>query len=683
MSDPLPGTVGTPESRWRGHLDLVRRDRIAGWALDESHPDRPVVLRILDNGMSIGEVLAEDYREDLKAAGLAEGRYAFSFIVPGGLAPERRHLIEVRRADDGRALRGSPFILDATNPPALIRTTEPASWRGFLDSVSRERIEGWAFDARTPKIPLALVILDNGEVIARVLANRKREDLATAGMGDGRHGFSLIIPGGLSPLTRHVIQVLGEADGCEMHESPVVIEAAAGFDGALEHAVSAAVSAATGPAQRERVLGFLAAQTERVLQQVADADSSREARLIRRRLEHRWGSAADAPDTAGAAPLRRALLVDERLPAANRDAGSLALLSHMRALQALGYEVSFVAAEELSPHAEASAALECQGIHCCQLPYYASVEEVLRRQRDCFEVIYLHRASNAAKYLALARQYGGRARILYSVADLHHLRLARQAKVEKRAELLAQSRRVRLAECTAALMADAVITHSTVEADWLRRSLRGCNVHIVPWEVPVRPTAKPWSERRGVAFIGNFSRTPNVDAARVLTEQVMPRVWQQDASIECLLVGSDMSEQITRLSKPGIVAVGQVQDLADIFDRVRLTVAPLRYGAGVKGKVLESLAAGVPCVMSPIAAEGIALPVVLRGAIGADVNLLAAHILRLHSDQAAADAAAHAGLDFIREGYTKERVVVGLKSAIEGRIAPGKPEVAVGRITAS
>jgi glycosyltransferase involved in cell wall biosynthesis len=683
MSDTISGAVGTPESRWRGHLDLVRRDRIAGWALDEANPDRPVMLRILDNGVPIGEVRAEEYRKDLQEAGIAEGRCAFAFSVPGGLAPEIRHLIEVRRADDGRVLHGSPFILEASNPAALIRAAEPAAWRGFLDSVSRERIEGWAFDARAPNKPVALVILDNGEAIARVLANRKRKDLASAGMGDGRHGFSLIIPGGLSPLTRHVIQVLGEADGCEMPKSPVVIEPAAAFDSALEHAVSAAAAAAATPAQRERVLAFLAQQTERVLQHGADVDSSREARLIRRQLERRWGRAAETSDTAGAAALRRALVVDELLPAASRDAGSMAILSHMRALQSLGYEVSFVAAEELSPRAEASAALESQGFRCCHLPYYASVEEVLRRQRDCFEVIYLHRASNAAKYLGLARQYGGRARILYSVADLHHVRLARQAKIEKRAELLAQSRRLRLIECTAALMADAVITHSAAEADWLRRSLRGCNVHVVPWEVPLRPTAKPWSERRGVALIGNFLHTPNVDAARVLSEQVMPRVWQQDSSIECLLVGSGMSEQITRLAKPGIIAVGQVQDLGEIFDRVRLTVAPLRYGAGVKGKVLESLAAGVPCVMSPIAAEGIALPVILRGTIGADVHAIAAQILRLHSDQAAAEAAAQTGLNFIRETYAEERVVVGLKSAIEGRIAPGNPQVAVGRMTAS
>jgi len=103
-------------SPWFGHLDVVRRDRIDGWAKDEAHPERPLELRILDNGIPIAKVCAGTYRKDLHNAGVGEGRHGFSFSVPGGLAPDVRHLIEVRRADDGRALHGSPFVLNETRP---------------------------------------------------------------------------------------------------------------------------------------------------------------------------------------------------------------------------------------------------------------------------------------------------------------------------------------------------------------------------------------------------------------------------------------------------------------------------------------------------------------------------------------------------------------------------------------
>jgi hypothetical protein len=102
------------DSPWRGHVDIVERGRIEGWAQDEQQSDRPLVLRILDNGLPIGRVLANEYRQDLHAAAIGKGYHAFSFSVPGGLDPQREHLIEVQRADDARPLAPSPYFLPAS-----------------------------------------------------------------------------------------------------------------------------------------------------------------------------------------------------------------------------------------------------------------------------------------------------------------------------------------------------------------------------------------------------------------------------------------------------------------------------------------------------------------------------------------------------------------------------------------
>jgi hypothetical protein len=238
------------------------------------------------------------------------------------------------------------------------------------------------------------------------------------------------------------------------------------------------------------------------------------------------------------APILRALVIDERLPDAARDGGSQAVLSHARALHALGYQVSFVAAHDLTPDAASVASLAAEDFACWRAPRYASVEEVLRRQAGCFDVVYLHRVSVASAYLALVRQHCPQARILYSVADLHHVRLARQARIETRPELLTHSRRLRNAECAAAQSAHAVLTHSTQEAEWLCRSVPGANVHLVPWAQASRPTAVDVAARHGVAFIGSFGHAPNADAARFLAEEVMPLVWRREPAIECLLVCS-------------------------------------------------------------------------------------------------------------------------------------------------
>ena len=247
-------------------------------------------------------------------------------------------------------------------------------------------------------------------------------------------------------------------------------------------------------------------------------------------------------------------------------------------------------------------------------------------------------------------------------------RTLREAQVEEQPELLLASRRVRLAECMAALSADAVITHSAAEAEWLRGAVPDARVHRVMWDVPLRPTTVGFAARRGVAFIGNYEHAPNVDAARWLVEAVMPLVWREDADVPCLLVGAGMPDAVRRLGEARVQVVGRVEDLGPgVFDRVRLTVAPLRYGAGVKGKVLESLAAGVPCVMTPVGAEGLALPASLERLVAGDAAGLAKLICRLHRNARAHGAVRKAGLAWVRESLSTAGVVEGMRDAVEGR----------------
>ncbi len=681
------GSQEAVASRLSGLLEVAERGRIAGWAWDPGAPATPLTLRILDNEVAIAEVVADAYRGDLEHTGIGDGRHSFELIVPGGLAPDIAHVIRVL-LPDGRDVFRSPATLAAsemTERPALTQVVPnlaAAKLRGNLELVTHERMHGWAWDPSDPDQPVSIQVLANGEVVGWALANRYRKDLANAGIGDGRHAFAVTIPGGLSPSARQTIQVRRVSDGAEIPRSPRVLEAAGGFDAGLEQTVARAVAAV--PAEEaDRVASFLVAQTDLLLRQRAAAEGQHEARQTHRSFRRRWGSSLP-PDGAvppGAVdPGLRVLVVDDRLPDAARDAGSRAILSHMRGLQSLGYAVSFVAANDFGRDGAAVVALEAEGIACCRAPLYGSVEDVLRRQAQCFDAIYLHRVSNASRYLALARGYLPRARILYSVADLHHVRMARQASAEQRPELLSESQRLRVAECIAAWSADAVLTHSDWEAAALRQAVPTANVHVVPWGVTPRPTVTPFARRNGVAFVGGFGHPPNVDAAIWLVDEIMPLVWRRDPSIACVLVGSDMPDSVRRLAGPGVRAVGAVADLATVFEQVRLTVAPLRYGAGVKGKVLESIAAGVPCVMSPVAAEGVAWPAPLAGAVGGSATALAEQIVCLHGDAAAWADAAEAGLALIRERFDEGSVVAALRTAIEGS---GSPVAMPGRLGAA
>jgi glycosyltransferase involved in cell wall biosynthesis len=104
--------------------------------------------------------------------------------------------------------------------------------------------------------------------------------------------------------------------------------------------------------------------------------------------------------------------------------------------------------------------------------------------------------------------------------------------------------------------------------------------------------------------------------------------------------------------------------LAEIFDRVRLTVAPLTYGAGIKGKVIESLSAGLPCVCTPIAAEGLELPEALQACVAEGADALAALICNLHDNERANKACGRAGLEYIKSAFSNERLDAGIRRVL-------------------
>jgi glycosyltransferase involved in cell wall biosynthesis len=548
--------------------------------------------------------------------------------------------------------------------------------RGNLDLANLRQAGGWAQEDSQPDVPVSLLVIDNDKLLGRILANRYREDLENAGIGTGRHGFEFQFPRSLTPFEKHVIKVCREADGAELPQSPVVIEPSQVFDKAAQDALSDIIRRSGSEADIAVKIDFLADEFNRLLQQFADLDSKRFERGQYRQLLQRWRrspqEAQGAAMPGAAAPpqaVHRALIIDDRIPKPDRDAGSLAILSHMLSLQRLGFDIAFASATEFNASDADCAGLTALGMACCRTPYYGSIEEVLRRQAGEFDVIYLHRVANAMKYGELARYHNPKARRIYSVADLHHLRFARQASAEDRPELLARSQWLRFIEYVAAVYADAVITHSSDEAQALAKQIPSGKIHTVRWSVPVQPTSRPFAERSGIAFIGGYSHEPNLDAARWLIDEIMPQVRKRKPDIECFLVGSNLPEQIRRLCGNGVTAVGYVKDLAEIFDKVRLTVAPLNFGAGIKGKVIESLAAGVPCVCTPVAAEGLEFPEALQACVANNAKGLASLICDLHEAQTKNEACGRAGLDYVSEIFSDARLDEGIRRAL-GQAAP-------------
>lgn len=389
---------------------------------------------------------------------------------------------------------------------------------------------------------------------------------------------------------------------------------------------------------------------------------------------------AGAPDRARRAflaqprmdsiPQPRALIIDDTTPKPDHDAGSSAVLGHIQSLQRLGYDVHFVPAVDMLRVGPYTDALERAGVCCYVRPAYRSAEEVFRRADAAFDLVVLHRVGNATRYLPIARARFPSARLLFSVVDLHFLRAQRQSELTHDEALRRQCTATRRLELAAAAAADGVIVYSSHEATLLRAALPGVAVSVVPWGIVPRARPIPsFADRRGIAFVGGYAHAPNADAAAWLVRDIMPLVWASAPDIELLLVGSAMPHAVRDLAGPGVRAMGHVPDLGALLDGVRLTVAPLRYGAGLKGKVLSSLAAGVPCVGTPCAFEGMELPKLLQTANAATAEALVARVIEVYADKSLHARLSAAGLAFIEAGFSADRVDAALGQAVCTRAA--------------
>jgi hypothetical protein len=128
-----------------------------------------------------------------------------------------------------------------------------------------------------------------------------------------------------------------------------------------------------------------------------------------------------------------------------------------------------------------------------------------------------------------------------------------------------------------------------------------------PWVAEIPEHVAPFESRSGIAFLGGFRHPPNFEAMRYFAEQVMPELRKRAPEIVLTIYGSHIDDKIRALAGPNIRIHGYVETVAEVYQTARVFIAPLISGAGIKGKVISALAHGLPCILSPVAAEGMGL----------------------------------------------------------------------------
>jgi len=303
---------------------------------------------------------------------------------------------------------------------------------------------------------------------------------------------------------------------------------------------------------------------------------------------------------------KRALVVDARVLMPDNDSGSLRMFNLLKILQTLGYKVTFIP-DNLQYHERYTPMMEALGIECWHRPYLDSVAHHLQTYGTLYSVVMLSRADVAEQSIDTALQFAPHAQILFDTVDLHFLRERRQAVLSGSNSEMEAAELRRLQELGVARKAHHTLVVSPVEVELFKQEAPDVQVTLVSNIHKVHGRAKPWSEREHILFIGNFEHPPNVDAMHCFIDEVFPLLQQQRPGTKLLIVGPLAPASLTAKANELIEFLGFVNDIEPVFNSVRLSIAPLRYGAGVKGKINSSMSYGVPVVASPVAAEGMGL----------------------------------------------------------------------------
>lgn len=484
---------------------------------------------------------------------------------------------------------------------------------GFLDEVSRSRVSGWAWLPDHPEKYVDLdVIVDNG-LIATVTADRFRHDLLSAKIGNGFYGFELTFSPALSELD-HIIDVRLSKSHKSIVSCPTVL-----------------------------------------------------------RCTNTIKSANNRTPKKGTSNYKRALFIDCFWPDATRDAASNAILNHTRIFQKMGYEIDFIATDTCSTKVEQELVKRDINVKLpCDFP---TVESLLQSSEAKYSFVYLHRLDIAKRYAGLIRsisrdQNGQQSFTIYSLADLQFLRVMREAVVKQDASLATCGINLLKDELLTIQQVDAIVTHSLIEATILRQKYPDINLNIVPWCVKPRTINSKFSGRDGIGFLGSFQHSPNRDSVSWLIFDIMPALWDINPQIRLKIFGTGWSESSLPKLDERIDIIGHVGDLYEEMRDIKVTVAPLRFGAGIKGKVLDSLAFGIPCVMTSCAAEGIFEDQSYNSLINDSAAGIASILAELHANEASNIKFAKIGQNIIKRFYNENVIFEAMMNVLAKRQTP-------------
>lgn len=351
-----------------------------------------------------------------------------------------------------------------------------------------------------------------------------------------------------------------------------------------------------------------------------------------------------SPSAAPGVASRSILIIHNRLPAHDEDSGSRRLRWIVELLVRQGHRVTFLGHAGWN-QARYATQLRDLGVevHAFNGEWWRTtgrspqvpspgldLESFLRRGR--FDLAWISTYEMGEFYLQELRRLSPATRIALDTVDVHHVRELRGAELSGKPEDHARAQRVLEAERAIYTASDRLVAVSAPDAEALRAIAPDVPVSIVSNIHDIPEPGPGFADRHGLVFVGSFSHVPNVGAITGFVEEVWPGVRAAIPGATLTIVGPKPPASVQALAGDGITVTGWVPETRPYLDAARISIAPLRFGAGVKGKIGEAMSLGLPVVTTTVGAEGMDLIDGEHALVVDDPDAMAAAIARLHGD---------------------------------------------------
>jgi O-antigen biosynthesis protein len=349
----------------------------------------------------------------------------------------------------------------------------------------------------------------------------------------------------------------------------------------------------------------------------------------------------------------RVLVIDACMLTPDHDAGSVRMLAILEILTSLKCKVTF-AADNLEHRQPYVSQLQQRGIEVQFHPFTRSIANLLSNRGAEFDIIIISRHYIAVKHIDAVRVFAPQALVVFDTVDLHFLRSERQAELEGSTLARASARAKRDEELTLIRRADVTLVVSPYEQALLADLVPDARVLVLSTIHELFPPGRPFAEREGLVFIGGFQHPPNTDAVLWYAREIQPHVRAALPGVKTYIVGSKVPANVRALAAEDFIVTGFVPDVTPYFTGCRVSIAPLRYGAGVKGKINLAMSYGLPVVATTPSIEGMFLVPEQDVLVADDPKAFADAIVRLYHDEVLWERLAAAGRENIRTHFSRD-----------------------------